>query len=136
MEAIEVLRGAADEARAEQVRLELQARMASRDKTTGRRGGAAVNGLESRIGATPPLTSGATPTPAQAGIRPPQPTPAETARTQLISDPALGQTTKQAEPAAARVQIQKLKSAEIIERRYKDTDHTRRGALGTVLLIE
>jgi len=136
IEAIQALSRVADEARAEQVRIELQAQMASPDQTISRMAAAAVNELDNRIAGITPLTSGATPTPAQAGVRPPQPTPAEAARTQLISDPALGQTTKQAEAAAARLDIQTLKSGDIIEGRYKYIDRIGRGAFGTVLLME
>jgi serine/threonine-protein kinase len=136
IEAIQALSRVADEARAEQVRLELQAQMASPDQTISRMAAAAVNELDNRIAGITPLTSGATPTPAQAGVRPPQPTPAEAARTQLISDPALGQTAKQAEAAAARLDIQTLKSGDIIEGRYKYIDRIGRGAFGTVLLME
>ena len=136
IEAIQALSRVADEARAEQVRLELQAQMTSPDQTISRMAAAAVNELDNRIAGITPLTSGATPTPAQAGVRPPQPTPAEAARTQLISDPALGQTTKQVEAAAARLDIQTLKSGDIIEGRYKYIDRIGRGAFGTVLLME
>jgi len=135
IEAIQALSRVADEGRAEQVRLELQAQMASPDQTISRMAAAAVSELDNRIAGITP-TSGATPTPAQAGVRPPQPTPAEAARTQLISDPALGQTTKQAEAAAARLDIQTLKSGDIIEGRYKYIDRIGRGAFGTVLLME
>src|SRR5712671_4497794 len=136
IEAIQALSRVADEARAGQVREELQAQVASPDQTISRMAAAAVNELDNRIAGITPLTSGATPTPAQAGVRPPQPTPAEAARTQLISDPALGQTTKQAEAAAARLDIQTLKSGDIIEGRYKYIDRIGRGAFGTVLLME
>jgi HEAT repeat protein/tRNA A-37 threonylcarbamoyl transferase component Bud32 len=136
IEAIQALSRVADEARAEQVRLELQAQMASPDQTISRMAAAAVSELDNRIAGITPLTSGATPTPAQAGVRPPQPTPAEAARTQLISDPALGLTAKQAEAAAARLDIQTLKSGDIIEGRYKYIDRIGRGAFGTVLLME
>ena len=135
IEAIQALSRVADEARAEQVRHELQAQVASPDQTISRMAAAAVSELDDRIAGVTPLTSGATPTPAQAGVRPPQPTPAE-ARTQLISDPALAaQATKQAE-AAARLDIQTLKSGDIIEGRYKYIDRIGRGAFGTVLLME
>src|SRR5207248_1481668 len=108
IEAIQALSRVADEAHAEQVRHELQVQVASPDQTISRMAAAAVSELDNRIAGVTPLTSGATPTPAQAGVRPPQPTPAE-ARTQLISDPALAaQATKQAE-AAARLDIQTLK---------------------------
>ncbi len=135
IEAIQALSRVADEARAEQVRHELQAQVTSPDQTISRMAAAAVSELDDRIAGVTPLTSGATPTPAQAGVRPPQPTPAE-ARTQLISDPALAaQATKQAE-AAARLDIQTLKSGDIIEGRYKYIDRIGRGAFGTVLLME
>src|SRR5882757_8248290 len=136
IEAIQALSRVADEARAEQVRLELQAQMASPDQTISRMAAAAVNELDNRIAGITPLTSGATPTAAQAGVRPPQIAPAEAARTTLISDQALGQTTKQAEAAAARLDIQTLKSGDIIEGRYKYIDRIGRGAFGTVLLME
>src|ERR1700732_4292254 len=131
IEAIQALSRVADEARAEQVRLELQAQMASPDQTISRMAAAGGGELEQRI---PGLQ--APPPPAQAGGRPPQPTPAEAARTQLISDPALGQTAKQTEAAAARLDIQTLKSGDIIEGRYKYIDRIGRGAFGTVLLME
>ena len=134
IEAIQALSRVADEARAEQVRHELQAQVASPDQTISRMAAAAVSELDDRIAGVTPLTSGATPTPAQAGVRPPQPTPAE-GRTQLISDPALAQATRQAE-AAARLDIQTLKSGDIIEGRYKYIDRIGRGAFGTVLLME
>src|SRR6266478_5929164 len=108
IEAIQALSRVADEARAEQVRLELQAQMASPDQTISRMAAAAVSELDNRIAGITPLTSGATPTPAQAGVRPPQIAPAEAARTLLISDQALTQATKQAE-AATRLDIQTLK---------------------------
>ena len=134
IEAIQALSRVADEARAEQVRHELQAQVASPDQTISRMAAAAVSELDDRIAGITPVTSGATPTPAQAGVRPPQPTPAE-GRTQLISDPALAQATRQAE-AAARLDIQTLKSGDIIEGRYKYIDRIGRGAFGTVLLME
>src|SRR5947207_708807 len=135
IEAIQALSRVADESRAEQVRNELQAQVSCPDQTISRMAAAAMNELDDRIAGATPRTSGATPTPAQAGVRPPQPTPAEV-RTQLISDPALAaQATKQAE-AAARLDIQTLKSGDIIEGRYKYIDRIGRGAFGTVLLME
>src|ERR1700682_2089471 len=132
IEAIQALSRVADEARAGQVREELQAQVASLDQTISRLAALAVSELDNRIAGITPLASGATPTPAQAGGRPPPP---EAAKTVLISDQALAQATKQAE-AAARLDIQTLKPGDIIEGRYKYIDRIGRGAFGTVLLME
>jgi serine/threonine-protein kinase len=135
IEAIQALSRVADEARAGQVRDELQAQVASPDQTISRMAAAAVTELDNRIAGITPLAPGTAQTAAQAGVRPPQPTPAEAARTQLISDQALSAATKQAE-AAARLDIQTLKAGDIIEGRYKYIDRIGRGAFGTVLLME
>jgi serine/threonine-protein kinase len=135
IEAIQALSRVADEARAGQVRDELQAQVASPDQTISRMAAAAVSELDNRIAGITPLAPGTAQTAAQAGVRPPQPTPAEAARTQLISDQALSAATKQAE-AAARLDIQTLKAGDIIEGRYKYIDRIGRGAFGTVLLME
>jgi len=135
IEAIQALSRVADEARAGQVREELQAQVASPDQTISRMAALAVSELDNRIAGITPLASGATPTAAQAGVRPPQIAPAEAARTTLISDQALAQAAKQAE-AATRLDIQTLKPGDIIEGRYKYIDRIGRGAFGTVLLME
>src|ERR1700682_351881 len=136
IEAIQALSRVADEARAGQVREELQAEVASLDQTISRLAALAVSELDNRIAGITPLASGAAPPPAQAGARPPHPRPPpEAAKTVLISDQALAQATKQAE-AAARLDIQTLKPGDIIEGRYKYIDRIGRGAFGTVLLVE
>ena len=135
IEAIQALSRVADEACAAQVRNELQAQVASPDQTISRMAAAAVSELDNRIAGITALPPGTTATPAQAGVRPPLPTPAEAARTVLISGEALAQATKQAE-AAARLDIQTLKPGDIIEGRYKYIDRIGRGAFGTVLLME
>ena len=135
IEAIQALSRVADEARAGQVREELQAQVLSPDQTISRMAALAVSELDNRLAGITPLASGVTPTPAQAGVRPPQIAPPEAARTLLISDQALAQATKQAE-AAARLDIQTLKPGDIIEGRYKYIDRIGRGAFGTVLLME
>ena len=135
IEAIQALSRVADEARAGQVREELQAQVASLDQTISRLAALAVSELDNRIAGITALAPGATPTPAQAGVRPPQLAPPEPAKTLLISDQALAQATKQAE-AAARLDIQTLKPGDIIEGRYKYIDRIGRGAFGTVLLME
>ena len=135
IEAIQALSRVADEARAGQVREELQAQVLSPDQTISRMAALAVSELDNRIAGVTALPAGATPTPTQAGVRPPL-APPEAARTMLISDPALAaQATKQAE-AAARLDIQTLKPGDIIEGRYKYIDRIGRGAFGTVLLME
>src|SRR6267143_110456 len=135
IEAIQALSRVADEARAGQVREELQAQVLSPDQTISRMAALAVSELDNRIAGVTALPAGATPTPTQAGVRPPQIAPAEAARTTLISDQALAQATKTAE-AAARLDIQTLKPGDIIEGRYKYIDRIGRGAFGTVLLME
>jgi len=70
-----------------------------------------------------------------AGVRPPQPTPAEAAKTLLISDQALAQAVKQAQVVSA-LDINTLKPGDVIEGRYKYIDRIGRGAFGTVLLME
>src|SRR5205823_15112081 len=72
----------------------------------------------------------------QAGVRPPQPVPPpEAAKTMLIADQGVTQAARQAE-AAAKLDIQTLKSGDVIEGRYKYIDRIGRGAFGTVLLME
>ena len=141
IEAIQALAKLVDERRAEQFRSELQAQASSADQTVARMAAAAISELENRLAGLTP-TGGATPTSAVApsAIRPPQPTPAhappaEAAKTMLISDQAVSQAAKQAE-TAARLDIQQLKSGDVIEGRYKYIDRIGRGAFGTVLLME
>jgi len=135
IEAIQALSRVADEARAGQVRDELQAQVLSPDQTISRMAALAVSELDNRIAGITSIASAVAPTAAQAGVRPPMPTPAEAARTLLISDQALAQATKQAD-AVARLDIQTLKAGDIIEGRYKYIDRIGRGAFGTVLLME
>jgi eukaryotic-like serine/threonine-protein kinase len=135
IEAIQALSRVADEARAGQVRDELQAQVLSPDQTISRMAALAVSELDNRIAGITSIASAVAPTAAQAGVRPPMPAPAEAARTLLISDQALAQATKQAD-AVARLDIQTLKAGDIIEGRYKYIDRIGRGAFGTVLLME
>jgi serine/threonine-protein kinase len=136
IEAIQALARVADETRADQVRQQLQAQASSPDQTISRMAAAAVNELDNRIAGITSLPTSAGPA-AQARIHPPQPMPAEGAKTLLISDHAVSQAAKQAEAAAAaRLDIQTLKTGDIIEGRYKYIDRIGRGAFGTVLLME
>ncbi len=148
IEAIQALSSIADDSRADQVRLELQAQMASPDQTIARMAAAAVTELDNRIAgvAATPMSSGAKAMPTAAAaahasaVRPsapaaPVPTASEAAKTLLISDQELAKAVKQAE-VAARLDINTLKPGDIIEGRYKYIDRIGRGAFGTVLLME
>jgi serine/threonine-protein kinase len=134
IEVIQALSRVADENRAEQVRSQLQAQVSSPDQTISRMAAAAVSELNNRIAGITQLGSAATPmpsTPAAAGVRPPQPVPAEPTRTQVISS----QNTRGGE-GLPRLDISTLKPGDIIEGRYKYIDRIGRGAFGTVLLME
>ena len=142
IEAIQALARVADEGRADQVRSELQAQVGSPDQTISRMAAAAVSELDNRIagisvlgsggGTAPPSQASTTGTPS--GLRPPQPTPAEAAKTQVISDAS---RIARAQPEGPqRLDIQTLKPGDIIEGRYKYIDRIGRGAFGTVLLME
>ncbi len=137
IEAIQALARVVDESRAGQVRTELQAQAASPDQTISRMASAAMTELDNRIAGITSLAAGGTSAAAAtaAGVRPPQPTPAEAAKTLLISDQAVAQAAKQAQAASA-LDINTLKPGDIIEGRYKYIDRIGRGAFGTVLLME
>jgi serine/threonine-protein kinase len=137
IEAIQALSRVADESRAEQVRLELQAQVSGPDQTISRMAAAAMNELENRLAGIAPLGGTSVPGATQAGVRPPQPLPPPeaAAKTVLIADQGLAQAAKQAE-AAGKLDIGTLKPGDIIEGRYKYIDRIGRGAFGTVLLME
>ena len=143
IEAIQALARVADEARAEQVRSELQgAGRLTRPDHLAHGGGGGERARQphrrhrhARRRLDAPAAAAAATAAAQAGVRPPQPTAAEAAKTLLISDQAVAQAAKAAE-AAARLDIQTLKPGDIIEGRYKYIDRIGRGAFGTVLLME
>jgi serine/threonine-protein kinase len=140
IEAIQALARVADEKRAGQVRTELQAQAASPDQTISRMAAAAVTELDNRIAGITSLNAGEAPSAAAAtaaGVRPPQASapPVEAVGTQMMSQTAVAQVTKEAQ-AAARLDIQTLKPGDIIEGRYKYIDRIGRGAFGTVLLME
>jgi eukaryotic-like serine/threonine-protein kinase len=137
IEAIQALSRVADESRAEQVRSELKAQMASPDQTISRMAAAAVSELDNRIAgiatlgaATAAPGPAATAAAAQVGVRPPQPAPAEAAKTMMIDKAA--QTAR----GTAGLDIQTLKPGDVIDGRYKFIDRIGRGAFGTVLLME
>jgi HEAT repeat protein/tRNA A-37 threonylcarbamoyl transferase component Bud32 len=137
IEAIQAVARLADESHAGQVRTELQAQAASPDQTISRMATAAMTELDNRIAGIASLAAGGTSVAAAtaAGVRPPQPTPAEAAKTMLISDQALAQSVKTAQVASA-LDVNTLKPGDIIEGRYKYIDRIGRGAFGTVILME
>src|SRR5262252_2914292 len=142
IEAIQALAKVADEARAEQVRNELQAQMSSPDQTISRMAAAAVSELDNRIAGISMLNAG-TPPNAQSsvaspptGLRPPQPLPTEAAKTQVIADASRIARTQGQPEGPQRLDIQTLKPGDVIEGRYKYIDRIGRGAFGTVLLME
>ena len=138
IEAIQAVAKIADERHADQLRAELQAQVASPDQTIARMAAAAITELENRLaGGLPPAAVAGTVAAATGpgAVRPPQPAPPEPTKTLVTSEATLGQAASKAE-AAARLDIQTLKSGDIIEGRYKYIDRIGRGAFGTVLLME
>src|ERR1700733_9413877 len=145
IEAIQALSKIVDVSHMDQLRTELQTHLASPDQTIARIAHTAMAELENRLsgGMPPPAVGGAAsttgPTAAMAptSLRPPQPTPtpAEAAKTLLMSEAAVGQPVKHAE-SNSRLDIGTLKPGDIIEGRYKYIDRIGRGAFGTVLLME
>jgi len=144
IEAIQALARVADEARADQVRSELQAQVSSPDQTISRMASAAVTELDNRIAGismlgagSPPLSqpttaSGTSPSGTRA---PQQPIAPEAAKTQVITDASQVARAHAAE-GPQRLDIQTLKPGDVIEGRYKYIDRIGRGAFGTVLLME
>ena len=139
-------RALADEARADQVRSELQAQAASPDQTISRMAAAAVVGarqphrrhLAAEAGRGQPAPPAATGD-SRAGRAPASPAAAGAAGSapRRCSSPSrpCSRRSRQAE-AAARLDIDTLKPGDILEGRYKYIDRIGRGAFGTVLLME
>ena len=132
IEAMQALSKIVDERRAEQLRTELQSQAVSPDQTIARVANAALAELDHRLAAGSGVTGG-TPLPTPAAVaRPPQPAaPIEAPR--AAADSA-GQSRIAEGPP--RLDIQTLKSGDILEGRYKYIDRIGRGAFGTVLLME
>jgi serine/threonine-protein kinase len=143
IEAIQALAKLVDERRVDQLRAELQNQAGSPDQTIARMAAAAMAELDHRIGGVSPTTGtmAASGTAIAHGTTPPTlrpplpPSPAEQAKTMLMSETAVAAASKQAE-AAARLDISTLKPGDVIEGRYKYIDRIGRGAFGTVLLME
>jgi eukaryotic-like serine/threonine-protein kinase len=139
IEAIQALSKIADERHMDQLRTELQSHLTSPDQTIARIAHAAISELENRLsgGLSPAITTGPSSTmvPTAATRPPPPPSPAESAKTLLMSEAAVGAAVKHAD-TTARFDINTLKPGDIIEGRYKYIDRIGRGAFGTVLLME
>jgi serine/threonine-protein kinase len=147
-EAIQAIGKLTDERRADQVRAELQAQANTSDQTISRMAHQALAELDNRIisGSSmptampptfPPPGGATSATPPPSAVRPPQasaPT-TEQQRTMLMSESSIAAAARQAEQAA-KLDINALKSGDIIEGRYKYIDRIGRGAFGTVLLME
>ena len=133
IEAMQALSKIVDERRAEQLRTELQSHAVSPDQTIARVASAALAELDHRMAAGPAGTVG-TPLPAPPAVaRPPQPAPPmEATRAERLDAASQSRIAE----GPARLDIQTLKSGDIIEGRYKYIDRIGRGAFGTVLLME
>jgi eukaryotic-like serine/threonine-protein kinase len=137
IEAIQALAKLADERQAEQIRAGLQNQISTTDQTVSRLATAALAEMDVRTG-TSPVTAPGTLTSVAAqvartsvtgGSRP----PATGSGTTVMPEAQMAQVRKQAE---GRLDINALKTGDIIEGRYKYIDRIGRGAFGTVLLME
>ncbi len=145
IEAIQALAKLADDRQAEQVRAGLQSQINSPDQTVARLAVAALAEMDVRTGNSPVSAPGTLASvAAQAArasssnpTRTPSAPPAATTTpsgTTVMPEPALAQATRKA--SESRLDINALKSGDIIEGRYKYIDRIGRGAFGTVLLME
>jgi HEAT repeat protein/tRNA A-37 threonylcarbamoyl transferase component Bud32 len=138
IEAIQALAKLADDRQAEQVRAGLQTQVNSTDQTVARLATAALAEMDIRTGSSPvtapgTLTSVAAQV-ARAATSPPRPPPPAPTATTVIPEAAVAQAARKA--AESRLDINALKTGDIIEGRYKYIDRIGRGAFGTVLLME
>jgi serine/threonine-protein kinase len=137
IEAMQALSKLVDDRRAEALRAELQTQAVSPDQTISRVASAALAELDHRLAGGAAVTGGTSlPTAAGAVPRPAPPIPpvppVEAGRTATV-DAASQSRIAEGPP---RLDIQVLKSGDIIEGRYKYIDRIGRGAFGTVLLME
>src|SRR6185503_2505219 len=163
LEAITSLAKLADERRLEQVRVQIQAQTGNPEQTVAQAALRALSDLDSRFSVSgtrlsstqnrSPMSSshpqapshrpeGATQAPASTHATPPPPAPPPTTmaaqRTQLMSEQDVQRAVKEAEKMAGpqKLDIQTLKTGDIIEGRYKYVERIGKGAFGTVLLME
>jgi serine/threonine-protein kinase len=137
IEAIQALSKLVDERHVDQLRVELQAQLASPDQTIARIAHAALVELDSRLAGslTPSSITGPTAATGPTAVRlPPTAAVEPPSRTLVMSDATLGPGGKPGD--AARLDISTLKPGDIIEGRYKYIDRIGKGAFGTVLLME
>jgi len=158
VEAIGALTKLADERRVEHIRVQLKAQTSLPDNTVAQAAMRALSELDARFTRSgAPVTSqtgtlargpedgaqarspapGAFDPAAAAGIVVP-PSPVQ-AKTQVMSETSVARSIKEAEKASGgppKLDIQTLKTGDIIEGRYKYIERIGKGAFGTVLLME
>ena len=138
IEAIQALAKLADDRQAEQVRAGLQTQIDSTDQTVARLAIAALAEMDVRTGSSPATMPGALTSVAAQAARAAVGNPAKPAitpsGTTVMPEAAMAQVRKQA--GEARLDINALKTGDIIEGRYKYIDRIGKGAFGTVLLME
>jgi HEAT repeat protein/tRNA A-37 threonylcarbamoyl transferase component Bud32 len=165
LEAINSLSRLADERRLENIRVQIQAQTTTPEQTVAQAALRALSDLDSRFsvsgnrlsstqnrtplataqagasarsaGATQAANSPHTAPPAP--VPPPRPLPPQAAqRTQVMSEQDVQRVVKEAEKMAGpqKLDIQTLKTGDIIEGRYKYVERIGKGAFGTVLLME
>ncbi len=140
IEAIQALAKLADERQAEQIRAGLKNQVNTADQTVSRLATAALADMDVRTGSStmtsPGMLSAVAAQVARTSIsasgRPA--TGGNNGGTTVMPEAAMAQTRKQAE--TPRLDINALKTGDIIEGRYKYIDRIGRGAFGTVLLME
>jgi HEAT repeat protein/tRNA A-37 threonylcarbamoyl transferase component Bud32 len=137
IEAIQALAKLADERQAEQIRAGLQNQISTTDQTVSRLATAALAEMDVRTGSSPVTAPGTLTSVAAQVARTSVGGGARTAATgsgtTVMPEAAMAQVRKQAE---GRLDINALKTGDIIEGRYKYIDRIGRGAFGTVLLME
>ena len=141
VEAIQALARLADEARAEQIRVQLQAQTENQDPTVAKAAVRALTELEVRFssGAGIPGTLAATASAQMGRVAALSATGNQRAaapRTLLIPEREVAQVVQAASAANVRLDISGLTPGDVIEGRYKYIEKIGRGAFGTVLLME
>ena len=132
IEAIQALAKLADDRQAEQVRAGLQTQIDSADQTVARLATAALAEMDVRTGSSPATLPGALTSVAAQVARASGSRPATTpSGTTVMPEAAMAQMRGE-----ARLDINTLKTGDIIEGRYKYIDRIGKGAFGTVLLME
>jgi HEAT repeat protein/tRNA A-37 threonylcarbamoyl transferase component Bud32 len=145
IEAIQALAKLADDRQAEQVRAGLQSQIDSPDQTVSRLAVAALAEMDVRTGNSPVSTPGTLASVAAQAARASASGPGSPTRppiapittpsgTTVMPEAAMAQVARKA--SESRLDINALKTGDIIEGRYKYIDRIGRGAFGTVLLME